>query len=84
MYIVQLDFQFYSTYGSIYISERLVFRSELKHILRKTQQFFDEQESLEQGGAVGQHQQLIQVLPSVLSLSVELWDSESYDDVNPL
>jgi len=34
--------------------------TELKHILRKTQQFFDEQESLEQGGQVGQHQQLIQ------------------------
>ena len=34
--------------------------TELKHILRKTQQFFDEQEGLElnQGG---QHQQLIQV-----------------------
>ena len=34
--------------------------TELKHILRKTQQFFDEQETLEQGGGVGQHQQLIQ------------------------
>lgn len=34
--------------------------TELKHILRKTQQFFDEQESLEQGGQAGQHQQLIQ------------------------
>jgi len=34
--------------------------TELKHILRKTQQFFDEQESLEQGGPGGQHQQLIQ------------------------
>jgi len=34
--------------------------TELKHILRKTQQFFDEQESLEQGGSIGQHQQLIQ------------------------
>ena len=34
--------------------------TELKHILRKTQQFFDEQEGLEQG-QVGQHQQLIQV-----------------------
>merc|ERR1711936_272500 len=33
--------------------------TELKHILRKTQQFFDEQEGLEQG-QVGQHQQLIQ------------------------
>jgi len=33
--------------------------TELKHILRKTQQFFDEQESLEQGGQIGQHQQLI-------------------------
>merc|ERR1719412_2231384 len=32
--------------------------TELKHILRKTQQFFDEQEELE--GQVGQHQQLIQ------------------------
>ena len=34
--------------------------TELNHILRKTQQFFDEQEGLElnQGG---QHQQLIQV-----------------------
>ena len=32
--------------------------SELKHILRKTQQFFDEQDQLE-GGPVGQHQQLI-------------------------
>jgi hypothetical protein len=40
--------------------------TELKHILRKTQQFFDEQESLEQGGAVGQHQQLIQVSPRLL------------------
>ena len=35
--------------------------TELKHILRKTQQFFDEQESMELGGGVGQHQQLIQV-----------------------
>ena len=35
--------------------------TELKHILRKTQQFFDEQESLEQGGQIGQHTQLIQV-----------------------
>ena len=35
--------------------------TELKHILRKTQQFFDEQESLEQGGVAGQHTQLIQV-----------------------
>ena len=34
--------------------------TELKHILRKTQQFFDEQEGLEQSN-VGQHQQLIQV-----------------------
>merc|ERR1712142_886392 len=34
--------------------------TELKHILRKTQQFFDEQETLEQGGGAGQHQQLIQ------------------------
>ena len=35
--------------------------TELKHILRKTQQFFDEQEGLELGGPGGQHQQLIQV-----------------------
>jgi len=37
--------------------------TELKHILRKTQQFFDEQEGMELGGgggAGGQHQQLIQ------------------------
>ena len=34
--------------------------TELKHILRKTQQFFDEQEGMELGGG-GQHQQLIQV-----------------------
>lgn len=33
--------------------------TELKHILRKTQQFFDEQEGMEIGGG-GQHQQLIQ------------------------
>merc|ERR1719384_1059041 len=33
--------------------------TELKHILRKTQQFFDEQEGMELGGG-GQHQQLIQ------------------------
>ena len=32
--------------------------TELKHILRKTQQFFEEQEQTE-GGPVGQHQQLI-------------------------
>ena len=39
--------------------------TELKHILRKTQQFFDEQEGMELGGgggAGGQHQQLIQVI----------------------
>ena len=35
--------------------------TELKHILRKTQQFFDEQEGMELGGPGGQHQQLIQV-----------------------
>ena len=36
--------------------------TELKHILRKTQQFFDEQEGMELGGGPGgQHQQLIQV-----------------------
>merc|ERR1712198_306453 len=35
--------------------------TELKHILRKTQQFFDEQEGMELGGGPGgQHQQLIQ------------------------
>merc|ERR1719184_467807 len=35
--------------------------TELKHILRKTQQFFDEQDQMDVGGqAVGQHQQLIQ------------------------
>merc|ERR1711971_1496233 len=33
--------------------------TELKHILRKTQQFFEEQDQME-GGPVGQHQQLIQ------------------------
>ena len=32
--------------------------TELKHILRKTQQFFEEQDQME-GGPVGQHQQLI-------------------------
>merc|ERR1719412_2157143 len=32
--------------------------TELKHILRKTQQFFEEQDQIE-GGPVGQHQQLI-------------------------
>jgi len=36
--------------------------TELKHILRKTQHFFEEQDQMEPGGgqAVGQHQQLIQ------------------------
>ena len=41
--------------------------TELKHILRKTQQFFDEQESLEQGGQIGQHTQLIQVRNNLFS-----------------
>ena len=34
--------------------------TELKHILRKTQHFFEEQDQMEVGQAVGQHQQLIQ------------------------
>ena len=43
--------------------------TELKHILRKTQQFFDEQEGLELNPG-GQHQQLIQVnIESVSCLS---------------
>jgi hypothetical protein len=54
-----------STVFDLPLKRRSIILSELKHILRKTQQFFDEQESLEQGGAVGQHQQLIQVhIPS--------------------
>ena len=49
--------------------------TELKHILRKTQQFFDEQESMELGGGVGQHQQLIQVK---MSTSIIAQISEIY------
>ena len=33
--------------------------TELKHILRKTQQFFEEQDQMDVGGQLGQHQQLI-------------------------
>ena len=45
--------------------------TELKHILRKTQQFFDEQEGMEIGGG-GQHQQLIQVTNCTKFLKLQL------------
>ena len=47
--------------------------TELKHILRKTQQFFDEQESMELGGGVGQHQQLIQVDSARFKTVLKTW-----------
>ena len=47
--------------------------TELKHILRKTQQFFDEQESMELGGGVGQHQQLIQVDCARFQKALKTW-----------